>query len=157
MKINEIRELACVFRLAVDNACNHNVFKEYPFNRFPNECCDDICDIFGQILLENDVSVCKVHGIFRYDNWEHKYPHVWLQLEDETIIDLTGDQYSDNPIMLNYNIPCFIGKPTELHKLFVNDDLQIYPFYGIDNYYDEKTRRRLWSIYDTIRNYMTNH
>ena len=154
MDISEIRQLASWFRSAADDAFKQGEFdRNYPFDRFPNECCDDMCDLFGQFLYERNISVFKVHGIYRYDNWEHKYPHVWLQLEDKTVIDLTGDQYRNNPVMLNYSNPCFVGEANELHRLF-EEDVQIYPYYGIDNYTDENTRRRLWGLYDIILNFM---
>lgn len=41
---------------------------------------------------------------------------MWLKLEDESIVDLTGDQYKNNPIMLNYATPCYVGKPDSLHN-----------------------------------------
>ena len=155
MNIREIRQLASQFRSAADNAFEQDAFgQEYPFDRFPEECCDDMCDLFGQLLFERNIAVFKVRGIYRYDNWEHKYPHVWLQLEDETIIDLTGDQYCDDPLMLNYSNPCFVGRASEFHALFPEEDLQTTPFYGINNYVDENARQRLWKLYNTILTFM---
>lgn len=115
-----------------------------------------MCDLFGQLLFERKVPIHKVHGIYRYDNWDHQYPHVWLTLEDGTIIDLTGDQYKDDPIMLNYNIPCYIGKENHLYKLFPKKERKSYLYYGIDNYGDEKTRKRLWKLYEIILGFCTN-
>lgn len=158
MDINEIKELAKKFRYATDAAFKCGALgRNYPFDRFPHECCDDMCDLFGQFLFEKEVFVTKVHGIYRYDNWEHKYPHVWLLLNDGTIIDLTGDQYKNNEIMLNYDIPCYVGKPDKLHKIFPKKDLRLYPYYGIENYDDDKTRQRLWKLYDTIISFWPNN
>lgn len=157
MNIEEIKDLANRFRCAADSAFEYGAFgQEYPFNNFPHECCDDMCDLFGQLLFENEVAVYKVHGIYRYDNWENKYPHVWIKLEDGNIIDLTGDQYKNNPIMLNYNVPCYVGKPTSLHKLFPKEEIKSYQYYGIDNYGDRNTRKRLWKLYDIILDFYTN-
>ena len=151
MNIQEIQKLAHEFRQATDEAFEYGALgPDYPFNNFPHECCDDMCDLFGQLLFEKEVPIYKVHGIYRYDNWDHQYPHVWLTLEDGTIIDLTGDQYKDDPIMLNYNIPCYIGKENSLYKFFPKKERKSYPYYGIDNYGDEKTRKRLWKLYDII-------
>ena len=151
MNIREIKELAINFRCAADDAFEHGAFgRGYPFDNFPYECCDDMCDLFGQLLFEKEVPVFKVHGIYRYDNWENKYSHVWLQLKDGTIIDLTGDQYKYNPIMLNYDIPCYIGKPNHLHKLFSEEDQNFYLYSGIDDYDNRNTRERLWKLYDII-------
>lgn len=156
MNIQEIEELAIRFRRAADEAFDMDAFGQgYPFDNFPHECCDDMCDLFGQILFEKGVSVYKVHGIYRYDNWENQYSHVWLRLKDGTIIDLTGDQYEDDPIMLNYDVPCYMGKPNHLHNLFHKEELREYPYYGIDNYSDDNTRKRLWKLYDIILGFYT--
>ena len=110
MNINKIRKLATDYRKAVDIAFENNAFNKYPFNRFPRECCDDMCDLFGQLLFEKEIKVYKVRGKYRNaDDWNHLFPHSWLELENGVIIDLTGDQYKKEAIMLNYNNPCYIG------------------------------------------------
>lgn len=157
MNIEIIKALAIKFRDAADRAFEYGAFGQgYPFNNFPHECCDDMCDLFGQLLFEKEVPIYKVHAIYRYDNWAHQYSHVWLALEDGTIIDLTGDQYKNDAIMLNYNIPCYIGKENRLYKLFPREERNSYPYYGIDNYGDEKTRKRLWKLYDIILGFYVN-
>lgn len=158
MNIQEIQEIAFKFRKSVDDAFEYGALgPDYPFNNFPQECCDDMCDLFGQLLFEKGVLIYKVHGIYRYDNWAHQYSHVWLTLEDGTIIDLTGDQYKDDSIMLNYDIPCYVGKEKGLYKLFPKKERKLYPYYGIDNYGNEKARKRLWKLYDIILSFYTNN
>lgn len=155
MNIKEIECLAIKFRQAADEAFEYGAFgQEYPFNKFPYDCCDDMCDLFGEFLISQKINVSKVHGMYRYDYWEHKYPHVWLCLEDGTVIDLTGDQYKNNPIMLKFDIPCYVGRPNRLHQLFPRDEIKSYPFYGIDNYSDVKTKQRLWNLYDIILDFL---
>lgn len=149
MNIHEIKALANEYRTALDRAFQSGAFgQEYPFNHFPRDCCDDVCDLFGQMLFEQGIAVLKVFGMYRYDNWNHKYSHTWLQLEGGTVIDLTGDQYKKDPIMENYNIPCYVGKPNQLHQLF-RKELRCEPFYGINNY-PETATPRLWTLYDII-------
>jgi len=156
MNIQEIQEMAFRFRQAADNAFRHGAFgPNYPFNNFPHECCDDMCDLFGQLLLEKEVLIFKVHGIYRYDNWTHQYPHVWLKLEDDIIIDLTGDQYKNDPIMLNYDLSCYVGKGNCLYSLFPKEEQTSYPYYGINSYGDSNTRKRLWKLYDIILDFYT--
>ena len=151
MRIDEIAQMARDFRKAIDDAHEWGVFgDEYPFYKFPDDCCDDVCDLFGELLIKNNVRFTKVFGIYQYNNWDKQYPHVWLMLDDGTVIDLTGDQYKKNPIMLNYNNPCYIGKPNCLHHLFPKDELEYRPFYGIEYYNDEKTRKRLQRLYRNI-------
>ena len=155
MDITEIAQLAQRFRCAIDAGFEWGVFgDEFPFSNFPHECCDDVCDLFGELLLENEVGFQKVFGIYRYNNWDKKYPHVWLQLNDGTVIDLTGDQYKDNPIMLNFDIPCYVGQLNRLHRLFPENELEYRPFYGIDAYSDEQTRKRLRRLLRNIMCFM---
>lgn len=157
MNIEKIQDLAIKFRNATDRAFEYGEFdQEYPFNNFPHECCDDMCDLFGQLLFEREVPIYKVHAIYRYDNWAHQYSHVWLTLKDGNIVDLTGDQYKNDAIMLNYNIPCYIGEENRLYKLFPKEGRNSYSYYGIDNYGDEKARKRLWKLYDIILGFYVN-
>ena len=157
MDLEEIKKLAFKFRQAADDAFEYGAFgSNYPFNNFPHECCDDMCDLFGQLLFEIEVPIFKVHGIYRYDNWEHQYPHVWLTLENNTIIDLTGDQYKDDPIMFNYDKPCYVGEENCFYKLFSKRERKSYAYYGINNYSDEKQRKRLWKLYDVILSFYKN-
>lgn len=153
MNIQKIESLAYEYRAALDKAFRAGAFgKERPFSRFPHGCCDDVCDLFGQVLFEQGIPFSEVFGTYRYDNWDHIYSHVWLQLKDETVIDLTGDQYKNDPIMLNYNIPCYVGRPDQLHRLF-QKDLRYRPFYGINNY-DEAVATRLWTLHDIIKDFL---
>lgn len=155
MDITEITQLAQQFRQAIDDGFEWGVFgEEFPFSNFPHECCDDVCDLFGELLIKHNVRVTQVFGIYRYNNWDKQYSHVWLQLDDNTIIDLTGDQYKEDPIMLNYDNPCYIGKPNALHQLFPKEEITYRPFMGIDAYSDEKTRKRLWRLYRNVMSFM---
>lgn len=157
MDIDDITRLARKFRCAIDDGYEWGVFgEEFPFSNFPHECCDDVCDLFGELLLKYGVSFRKVFGIYRYNNWDKQYSHVWLQLDDDTIIDLSGGQYKDDPIMLNYDNPCYIGKPSEMHQLFPKEEIIHRPFMGIDAYSDENTRKRLWKLYRNIMSFMKN-
>lgn len=151
MTIEDIAQMARDFRKAIDDGLEWGVFgNEFPFSNFPHECCDDTSDLFGELLLQNGVYVTKVLGMYRYNNWDKQYSHVWLQLEDGTIIDLTGDQYKGNSIMLNYSECCYIGKPDLFHRRFPPDEIGYRPFNGIDCYEDEKTRKRLHRLYRNI-------
>ena len=133
MTIEDIAQMARDFRKAIDDGLEWGVFgNEFPFSNFPHECCDDTSDLFGELLLQNGVYVTKVLGMYRYNNWDKQYSHVWLQLEDGTIIDLTGDQYKGNSIMLNYSECCYIGKPDLFHRRFPPDEIE--PEKGFTDY-----------------------
>lgn len=157
MDVREIEVLANDFRLAADKASDWGAFgSQYPFSNFPKDCCDDMCDLFGQLLLEKEVAVFKIYGMYRYDNWEHQYSHVWIQLEDGIVVDLTGDQYKNNSIMLNYDTPCHVGEENDLYRLFSKDERRIEPYYGINCYGDAGTRKRLWDLYEIILSFYTS-
>lgn len=153
MSIRRIEALAQKFRYATDAAFKWGVFgQEQPFDRFPHACCNDMCDLFGQYLIDEGISISKVYGVYRYDgSAENVYSHVWLQIDGGTIIDLTGDQYKHDPIMLNYNAPCYVGPPSPLHHLF-DDDIQVRPYWGLDNY-DDGPRKRLRRLYKNIMSF----
>lgn len=157
MDIIEITKLAQRFRQAIDDGFEWGVFgDEFPFSNFPHECCDDVCDLFGQLLIQNNLAVTKVFGTYRYNNWDKQYSHVWLQLQDGIVIDLTGDQYKNDPIMLNFDNPCYIGKSSELHNMFRVNKTDYRPFCGIDTYNDERTRKRLNRLFRNIMQFMKN-
>ena len=152
MDINEIKYLAQKFRNALDKAFPPYNQEKYPFDRFPKECCDDVCDLFGQLLFERNVSVWKVFGKYYPDNGDSPYSHVWIKLNDDTVIDLTGDQYKNDSTMLNYDTSCYVGQPNQLHQLFLTNEVRYEPYYGIDNYTNDMVPKRLWRIYDIIMN-----
>lgn len=153
MDIYEIKFLAQKFRKALEKAFPPHNGEKYPFDRFPKECCDDVSDLFGQFLFERNEFVWKAFGKYYPDSGESPYPHVWIKLENGTVVDLTGDQYKDNPTMLNYNNPCYVGQPNQLHQLFLSDEVRYEPYYGIDNYINDIVSKRLWAIYNKVMQY----
>ena len=154
MTRQEIAQMAYNFRRAIESAqMAGDLDEESPFNRFPHGCCDDVSDLFGLLLIAHGESIFRVCGQYRYDDWEHRYSHAWLELENGIVIDLTGDQYKDNPILLNYDIPCYVGKRNALHNLFVQSDFARNPFFGIEEYH-EVAQRRLHKVSKIIMQYM---
>ncbi|MBR3768011.1 MAG: hypothetical protein IKL10_07210 [Clostridia bacterium] len=110
------------------------------FKRFPNGCCGEASCLLGQFLLENGINsyyICRM--CFFQDHSGDFQSHAWLQLEDDTIIDITGDQFNTDESLLKYNYPIYIGETDDFHRLFMSessirksvflDDLQS------DNYY----------------------
>lgn len=153
MDIYEIKFWAQKFRNALDKTFPPHNGEEHPFHHFPKECCDDVCDLFGQFLFERNEPVWKAFGKYYPDSGESPYPHVWIKLKDGTVVDLTGDQYKDNSTMLNYNNPCYVGQPNQLHQLFLSDEIKYEPYYGIDNYINDIVPKRLWAIYNKVMQY----
>lgn len=105
------------FRKAIDNAKSDDKFVHLsPFNNFPKECCEHTSDLLAQYLSEKGIITNKVNGSFKFDeNWHH----VWLLTEDDTIIDITGDQFIGKSLQLNEKLKSvYIGEEGELQKLF---------------------------------------
>ncbi len=43
---------------------------------------------------------------------------MWLTLENGSIVDITGDQYSNRTGMLRYDMPVYVGQIDAFHKQF---------------------------------------
>lgn len=111
--LDEVRH----FRDAIDLAKDNDEFLTiYPFSNFPKDCCDHTCDLLGQYLLERGIITHQVNCVSKYDESWH---HVWLETNDEIIIDITGDQFIGRISQLN-EIPkeIYVGEKGQIHKIF---------------------------------------
>ena len=52
--------------------------------------------------------------------------------DDHTIIDITGDQFKNDPNLLNYNKSVYIGFYDDFHRLFEVEDRDIDINNGLD-------------------------
>lgn len=114
MTDNEIFQLAEKFRNAILRAnANGEFFRDGFIERFPGGNCGIVCDLLGRYLLEyaNVRSWCTFGKI-------ESESHVWLTLENESIVDITGDQYSNRTGMLHYDLPVYVGRIDAFHKQF---------------------------------------
>ena len=70
---------------------------------------------------------------------------------DNILIDITGDQFEDDPIFLNYNKPIWIGSEDNLHKLFKERTFE----YNTNLNGEPNTRRRTLNIaYKIVTKYL---
>ena len=115
----KIRQLSTEFRCAIEEAQKQGEFeKDFLFSRFPRGCCGDTCILLGQFLLMNGIDSWYVCGNYYGANGSFQ-SHAWLNVGDELIVDITGDQFRNKTIFLKYNIPVYIGQVDSFHKLFV--------------------------------------
>ena len=120
-------DIARISKLAIEfrNAIESTNFTTVPFQNFPYGCCSDASLLLIEYLNEFGIKV-KYHS-GQYFHKDSYYSHAWCVLANEMIIDITGDQFSDNSAFLNYNVAVYIGLSDAFHDLFqenVYDDFR---------------------------------
>ena len=114
-----IYSLVTKFRKAVECAKNEGAFNGNEIlSRFPKGCCGIISSLLAKYLFENGINSYEVSGTFRSGNPEETQSHAWLVLEDNTIVDITGDQFKHSPIFLHYSEKVYVGPVNEFFELF---------------------------------------
>ena len=114
MTDNEVFQLAEKFRNAILRAnVNGEFFRDGFIELFPRGNCGIACDLLGRYLLE----YANVRSWYTSGETESE-SHVWLTLENGSIVDITGDQYSNRTGMLHYDLPIYVGKIDAFHKQF---------------------------------------
>lgn len=148
------------FREAIDIAKEDGRFIHlYPFNRFPNDCCEHASDLLAQYLFEKGVKTEQVNGSLEFDETWH---HVWLLTEDGIVIDITGDQFIGKISELKENPKSvYIGEEGELQKLFcLNKIIQLNTNFidknEFTNFNNQPSpyQKRLLEIYEIINEYI---
>jgi len=83
--------------------------------------------------------------------------HVWLTLEDDDIVDITGDQYKDRSGSLYYDLPVYVGKMDAFHSQFRlnGDPVEITPNDWTPDFLGEnRIQRKKRIAYETILKYI---
>lgn len=131
--MKDIKRLVNQFRDAIDAAKDIGEFdKDFSFYKFPRGCCGDASDLLGQFLLENGIRTYYVCGTYRDGSFENIQSHAWLLTNNQTIIDITGDQFRKNTSFLNYNKSVYVGPEDNFHRLFEVEDRNIHKNIGLD-------------------------
>jgi len=156
MNVREIEYLSSKFRSGIEKAYEYRMFTQQPFSNFPNGCCGDAPDLLAQYLIDNSQGrniQCKyVYGTYEYDQFDNKFGHAWLVVNDSIIVDITADQrqFKNKRIFPQDVIgPCFVGKKSEFHSLFEIDIYQCRKIYGLQ-YLGENAYTRLKTLYEVI-------
>ena len=113
--IEEIKQIAIDFRNTIIVAKSRGEFFRDGFlEGFPVGCCGISSNLLGRYLVE------ELHVKCRYTAGKFgSHTHTWLTLEDENVIDITGDQFILEPTFSSSNIqPVYVGPLDDFHKLF---------------------------------------
>lgn len=130
----EIKGLVNQFRNAINIAKDVGEFDDdFSFYRFPHGCCGDTSCLLGQYLLENDIKTYYVYGTYRNGRFGNFQSHAWLQTTEQTIIDITGDQFRTNSEFFYYDIPVYIGMKDRFHRLFEVEERNIRESVNLDD------------------------
>ena len=140
------------FRSAIEKAVADRQFiNDCRFSHFPNGCCDDTCYLLSQYLMENGYSCEVVTGSYYDGNPNNNLNHSWIKLEDETVVDITGDQFKFNSIF-DFDEPVYIGAETRMHKLF--SEKRFVENGGICLNHPPVRLNRMMSLYGIICSYL---
>lgn len=115
-----IYDLSYRFRNAMNSAYKNGEFDNIvELQRFPRGSCGMASCFLGEYLMENGVSTRYINRTYYYGETSYdSQAHTWLEINAHLIVDITGDQFEDNPILMNYDIPVYVGDYTDFYELF---------------------------------------
>ncbi len=145
MENQDIYNIATVFRSAIMAAKDENQFnwKDRMYN-FPAGCCDDACDLLAYYLYATyRIYTRQSIGTYRDAEPYNTTNHAWIIMDDNTIIDITGDQFK---YCAGYAEEVYVGKENSFYRKLERKCIH-------DNY-DITQSERLWNDYNIIMNYM---
>lgn len=145
-----VEQLAYDFRKAIEKAKEMEEFKsDCVFRRFPHGCCGDTSYLLAEYLLENGIRTMYVCGTYAEGGFENMQSHAWLTTDDGDIVDITGDQFKDTSIFLNYNKSVYVGKMDDFHTLFEVEKRDVHEMLGLSRV-SEFCYGRLKLLYNLI-------
>ncbi|EGO5016467.1 hypothetical protein ACJX4N_002507 [Enterococcus faecalis] len=152
--MKDIENLAKKFRVSIEKARDSGAFDDdIIFYKFPKGCCGDTSDLLAQFLLENGIKTYYIWGIYKPKSYENIQSHAWLLTDDQTIIDITGDQFREKLEFLNYDNPVYIGDKDDFHSLFVIKNINVNENKGLDAL-GSISQSRLKVLYQKITNFL---
>lgn len=150
MVIEEIKQLACEFRQALEVVSRKNLYGRLSlFRDFPNECCTFTSDLLATYLVENGVQENRIQ-ILNSETKKHQYTHCWLMVDNSMFVDITADQFKNKPYFQKYepiSSCCIVPAGTYLYELFDKNKTNYSSFFGI-NSYDGSVSSELKVVYD---------
>lgn len=123
MKKEELLHEAMRFRQAIEKARDGGEFAPRQFktermNKFPYDCCDDTADLFTHYLFQEfGIDSIRVDSEYYDLRLQCKCGHSW-QVTEGWLIDLTGDQFDNDPSIKTKIAPVYVGKEGVFHKQF---------------------------------------
>ncbi len=116
-----VSKLAVRFRQAVEEEISTSDYVDVELNSFPLGSCEVSSQMFALYLISLDYENVKLtfNKRNKLDLTDYrKDSHVWIVIDDELIIDLTGDQYSD------CSEPVIVSKNSDFHNSFTLHDIR---------------------------------
>lgn len=151
--MKKILKLAEQFRNAMEEAKQDGVFTNHsPLCCFPRGCCTVASALLAQFLIEHGIKTYEIRGISD-DGTAYGQPHEWLKTAEDIMIDITGDQFRNNSILLNYDKPVYVGFNDNFHKLFKAESNNTCENLGLEAYNGE-IKRKLTQFYNNIIRYI---
>lgn len=146
MKSKDIYKIAVAFRAAIVSAKYDRRFHYRDRMRnFPGGCCDDSCDLLAYYLYTTyKIRTRQGIGTYRDNDPNNTTDHAWLIMYDNTIIDITGDQFR---YCAGYTDEVYVGVETLFYKKLERKQVR-------DNY-DITKDARLLDDYQIIMSYMS--
>ena len=116
-------------------------------SRFPEGCCDDTADLFTHYLYTKyGIVSTRIDASYHDGNPENNCSHSWQEIDD-IVIDLTGSQFKNDRVFLNYNKEVYVGPIDAFHELFEIDRKERSR--GIEDL-SVDCWDRMYHLYDTI-------
>ena len=143
MRNQDIFNIAVTFRAAILEAKYNRKFDSRDrMSNFPGGCCDDSCDLLAyHLYTEYDIHTKQGNGIYRDNNPNNTTNHAWLVMNEDTIIDITVDQFD---FLSKYAEGVYAGKENSFYKHLEGN--------RIHENYDIMQNVRLWNDYQIIMN-----
>lgn len=116
-----VRLLATAFRKAIERALEAGELRHTVIASFPIGCCGYTSDLLQRYLRENDIKTRYASGVYRDCSTGDSQSHAWLELNDGTVVDITGDQFRYKPQPLQNDRSVYCGKPNDFYDLFELD------------------------------------
>jgi hypothetical protein len=130
---NNVYMLSKKFREAIEVAKEEGLLDSDPtLKNFPRGCCGSGSSLLAKFLYENGVYTYEINATkYGETSWDNQ-SHTWLMLENNYIIDITGDQFRTDAEFLYYSEKVYYGKMDDFHLMFDYDENDI-------NKYDDCT------------------
>lgn len=117
------------FRTAIERAKREGKLDSDPtLKYFPRACCGSASSLLAKFLYENGVYTYEVNGTKHGEtSWDNQ-SHTWLILENDHIIDITGDQFKSDEEFLYYSEEVYCGGMNDFYLMFDYDESDIHEY-----------------------------
>ena len=141
----DLYEVALAFRGAIEEAVRCGELSE--MSTFPRGCCGYASDLLQRYFFEHKIFTWYMSGQYGY-GW-NGVNHAWLETQDGTVIDITGDQFVDKTP--RFSAPVYVGvRKNGFHDKFILDRPIGYQFSNHPLEKDVKLDKR----YETVLRHM---